>query len=420
MKQPFIQFKNVFKAFGENRVLNGVEFSIYKGEVTTVIGKSGTGKSVLLKHIIGLVAPDSGAILIDGKPLSRMKRAEKKAMKRKFSYMFQGTALFDSMTVSENIALPLEERSGVSKAKIRGLVEDKLKQLELTDIGDKYPSQLSGGMKKRVALARALVTDPEVVLFDEPTTGLDPIRKNAVHSMISDYQKQFGFTAVLVSHEIPDVFYISQRVAMLNEGQILFEGSPEEIKNASNPLVQWFIQGLEGRQDELTGMAHPSQGEKRFREEMARMERYQNVFSLILLTIENLDQVNEKVGYDAGQSAFKNFADQMRRHLRMTDIFSRYGINKILVILPNTDLDQARTVRGKLTKEMEIGHIKTEDVSEISDTDYPEEWRIETRSGLWFSVRVGVAEATKESVMEDVVAVAESNESMTYRFKIIR
>ncbi|MDM8551749.1 ABC transporter ATP-binding protein [Desulfobacterales bacterium HSG2] len=241
--QPFIQFRNVFKAFGAKTVLNGVDLSIYKGEVTTIIGKSGGGKSVLLKHIIGLAVPDSGMMLFEGRPFSEMKRAEKKTMKRKFSYMFQGTALFDSMTVFENIALPLVERTSLQKAEIRKQVEEQMEQLDLREINDKYPSQLSGGMQKRVALARALVTRPEIVLFDEPTTGLDPIRKNAVHNMISDYQKKFGFTGVVVSHEIPDVLHISQRVAMLNEGQILFEGSPEELRNTSDPLVQSFLKG---------------------------------------------------------------------------------------------------------------------------------------------------------------------------------
>ncbi|QTA88924.1 ABC transporter ATP-binding protein [Desulfonema magnum] len=245
MDQPLIQIKNISKKFGDNHVLNGADFCIYKGEVTTVIGKSGGGKSVLLKHIIGLVEPDSGMILFQGQPVSEMKKAEKRAMRKKFSYMFQGTALFDSMTVFENIALPLMEKTSLRKKEIQQQVEEKMQQLDLNDINDKYPSQLSGGMKKRVAMARALITDPEIVLFDEPTTGLDPIRKNAVHSMISDYQKKFGFTAVVVSHEIPDVFYISQRIAMLEQGKILFEGSPDEIQKLPDSVVQNFIQGVE-------------------------------------------------------------------------------------------------------------------------------------------------------------------------------
>jgi len=270
MNQPLIQFDNVYKRFGANQVLNGVNLSIYQGEITTIIGMSGMGKSVLLKHIIGLLKPDSGRILYQGRPLYEMKRADIDKLKARFSYVFQDTALFDSMSVYENIALPLKEATSLPKGEIRTRVQDKMKLFDLEGIDQKYPSQLSGGMKKRVALARALVTEPEIVLFDEPTTGLDPIRKSAVHSMISDYQRRLAFTGVVISHDIPDIFYISQRVAMLDEGKIRFEGSPEEIQQAPDEIVQQFIQGLETPHDALTGMATQAQGERKFQEEMAR------------------------------------------------------------------------------------------------------------------------------------------------------
>jgi phospholipid/cholesterol/gamma-HCH transport system ATP-binding protein len=172
-----------------------------------------------------------------------MTAAERKKLKTKFSYMFQGNALFDSMTVYDNIALPLKEKGKTPYREIKSRVQGKLEQLDLVGIEDRYPSQLSGGMKKRVAMARALVTEPQIVLFDEPTTGLDPIRKNAAHAMISKYQKTFGFTGVMVSHEIPDVFPISQRIAMLDQGQIIFQGSPEEIQKSRVPAIRQFIRG---------------------------------------------------------------------------------------------------------------------------------------------------------------------------------
>lgn len=243
---PLIQFVKVCKQFGETRVLREVNLSIYRGQITTVIGKSGVGKSVLLKHIVGLLEPDSGEIRVEGQALGTMSKQARRSFKRRISYMFQGNALFDSLTVYENIALPLTETSALKTAAIRQRVENKLEQLELADMGQKYPSQLSGGMKKRVALARALVTEPEIILFDEPTTGLDPIRKNGVHAMIADYQKTFGFTGVIVSHEIPDVFQISQRVAMIDEGRILFEGTPEALMATPDDTIQQFIQGLAG------------------------------------------------------------------------------------------------------------------------------------------------------------------------------
>lgn len=241
MNPSLIEFKNVHKSFGDNEVLKGVDLTIHGGQITTIIGKSGIGKSVLLKHIIGLLVPDRGQILFNGRPLDQMDPAERKAMKTRCSYMFQGTALFDSMTVYDNIALPLKERGRLKPAVIRQRVQAKMAQLDIAGIESDYPSQLSGGMKKRVAMARALITEPEIVLFDEPTTGLDPIRKNAAHQMISDYQVRFGFTAVMVSHDIPDVFYISQRIAMLDEGRIIFQGSCKEIQAAAHPMVRAFI-----------------------------------------------------------------------------------------------------------------------------------------------------------------------------------
>ncbi len=245
MADPFIQFIDVKKSFDENHVMRGVNLSVYKGEITVVIGKSGGGKSVLLKHIIGLITQDSGEILISGKDLSSLNKKEKKAFKNKLSYMFQSNALFDSLNIFDNIALPLNEKSSFSKEEIKEKVNLRMSQLEIDGTEGKFPSELSGGMQKRVALARALVTDPDIVLFDEPTTGLDPVRKKSVHSMIKEYQKKFGFTAVVVSHEIPEIFDIAQRIAMLNNGKIVFEGDRESLINSNNEAVKSFIIGKE-------------------------------------------------------------------------------------------------------------------------------------------------------------------------------
>jgi phospholipid/cholesterol/gamma-HCH transport system ATP-binding protein len=176
--------------------------------VTTIIGKSGGGKSVLLKHIIGLLQPDVGEILLYGQPISKMKPSQINKLRAKFSYVFQDAALFDSLTIYNNIALPLREGTSMAKTEIKKRVLDRLEQFELQAFRDIYPAQLSGGMKRRVALARAVVTDPEVVLLDEPTAGLDPVRRNAVYAMITDFQKKFGFTAVMISHEVPGIFYL--------------------------------------------------------------------------------------------------------------------------------------------------------------------------------------------------------------------
>ena len=245
MTQPFIELIDVHKCFGSNRVLNGINLSIEKGKVTSVIGKSGTGKSVLLKHIIGLMQPDSGQVCVDGVPTNKMDKSQKHRFYKQISYMFQDNALFDFLTVWENIALPLTEKKKVPADQIRDKVKEKMQMLEISSHEQKYPAQLSGGIRKRVALARALITDPVAVLFDEPTTGLDPVRRNSVHNMISEYQKEFGFTAVIVSHDIPEIFTISQHVAMLDQGKIIFSGNSDQISESDNALVNAFISGKE-------------------------------------------------------------------------------------------------------------------------------------------------------------------------------
>ena len=185
-REPLIEFKGVSKTFGTRNILNRIDFSIYEGEVTTLIGLSGTGKSVTLKHIIGMLKPDEGQILFRGKPIDQMSKKQWDDYIGQISYMFQSNALFDSMTVYENVAMPLKYGTNLSKQKIDEKVKARIEQTELTEVSDKYPSEISGGMQKRTALARALVTDPNIVLFDEPTTGQDPIRKNAILSMVAE------------------------------------------------------------------------------------------------------------------------------------------------------------------------------------------------------------------------------------------
>ncbi|MHC1711698.1 MAG: ABC transporter ATP-binding protein [Solidesulfovibrio sp.] len=243
MTKPMIEIRGLKKAFQGQEILRGVDMVVPEGTVTAIIGKSGEGKSVLLKHIIGLLEQDSGEILFQGEPLSAMTRPERRAFRRHLSYMFQSMALFDSMTVFDNIALPLRETERQPEAEVATRVTAMAERLELTGILAKFPSQISGGMQKRVALARALVTEPRLVLFDEPTTGLDPIRKASVLELIANSHKQFGFTALLVSHDIPDVFNVSGHVAMLDGGRIVWQGSPEAIAVSDDPVVRRFLAG---------------------------------------------------------------------------------------------------------------------------------------------------------------------------------
>ncbi len=402
MPEPLIQLENVHKKFGNQVILDGVDLSIFGGEVLTVIGKSGGGKSVLLKHVIGLITPDSGRIVYEGRSIDEMTIAERRALKSRFSYMFQGTALFDSMPVYDNIALPLKERATLSGSAIRGKVSEKMSQLDLNDIEDKYPSQISGGMKKRVALARALVTDPEIVLFDEPTTGLDPIRKNAVHSMICDYQRKFGFTAVVVSHEIPDVFYISQRIAMLDKGRIHFQGTPDEIKNSDDAVVNEFVKGLEAEQDDLTGLDTHIHGEQKFTVEMKQLRRNGTAFSLVLFKVDNMEEINTKWGHVEGQRILKNFAAHITGSLRHNDTCSRMGLNRIMLLMPGTKIDGARHVCARMT-----GNLKSADV--FGDR---------LRAGFCFSVSAGFAQAHPDSNMEEMLERAKSDQNKFYDFRI--
>jgi phospholipid/cholesterol/gamma-HCH transport system ATP-binding protein len=251
METALIQMIDIKKSFNGNPVLNGVNLSIFQGQITTIIGKSGTGKSVLLRHIIGLLHQDAGELLLNGVSSGRMNHSSRHAFQKHMAYMFQDNALFDFLTVFENVALPLSEKR-IKPLVIKERVGQQLFLLGLEGIDHQYPSQLSGGMRKRVAMARALITNPKIVLFDEPTTGLDPIRKNSVHSMIAHYQAQFGFTAIIVSHDIPDIFDISQHVAMLDKGKIIIQGKSDEVRHSQNPLVQSFIRGEDISSGETT------------------------------------------------------------------------------------------------------------------------------------------------------------------------
>jgi phospholipid/cholesterol/gamma-HCH transport system ATP-binding protein len=238
-----IQLTGLHKAFGSQKVLNGLNLTIPDGQITAIIGPSGEGKSVLLKHIIGLMQPDSGQIEVDGENIIGIRRSEMNRIREKFGMLFQNAALFDSMNVFENVAFPLQEKTSLSKDEIRTRVLSALEDVGLKNVEQKFTDELSGGMKKRVGLARALLLNPRIILFDEPTTGLDPIIKRAIHQLIKETHAKFGFTAVIVSHEIPDIFDIAQNVAMLFQGEILQFGTADEIRNSSHPAVKQFISG---------------------------------------------------------------------------------------------------------------------------------------------------------------------------------
>ena len=238
-----ISIDNLHKSFGGAEVLKGASLEIQEGEVVALIGPSGEGKSVFLKIVAGLLKPDSGRIVFNGKDLGSLGRDELASLRSRFGFLFQNGALFDSMTVYDNVAFPLRELTRLNEGDVRKGVLSALEQVGLTGAEEKYPAQLSGGMAKRAALARALVRSPAIMLFDEPTTGLDPIIVHSIHSLIASTRQRFGFSGIIVSHEIPEVFAFVQKVAVLHEGVIRFVGTPKEIFETEDSFVQDFIRG---------------------------------------------------------------------------------------------------------------------------------------------------------------------------------
>ena len=237
-----IRVVDLHKGFGGHPVLKGINLELETGKITTIIGGSGCGKTVLLKHLNALLLPDRGAIYVGDQDITRLRQTKLNDVRRKFGVLFQGAALLDSMTLYDNVAFPLREKTQLKETEIEKKVNESLEQVGLSGAGYKLPAEVSGGMKKRAGLARALVTQPEIVLFDEPTTGLDPLLGKSIHQLIRKMHDTFKFTGVIVSHDIPEVFKISDRVAMLAEGVITEVGATEEFLESQNPVVRQFIQ----------------------------------------------------------------------------------------------------------------------------------------------------------------------------------
>jgi phospholipid/cholesterol/gamma-HCH transport system ATP-binding protein len=238
-----IRIEGLWKAFGEKEVLRGISLEVEEGTTYVVLGASGSGKTVLLKHVIGLLKPDQGAVTVDGKEMSSLEGRALTEARQVFGMVFQGSALFDSMTVFDNVAFPLRERERrISADDLRSRVVESLRVVDLgEDVVDLWPSELSGGMKKRVALARALVANPKIVLYDEPTTGLDPITTNSVDAMITRAKDRRRVTSMVISHDIASAFRVADRLAVLYDGRIAAQGTPEEVRRSDDPYVQRFL-----------------------------------------------------------------------------------------------------------------------------------------------------------------------------------
>ncbi len=408
MENPLIEFKNVTKRFGNRTILDQVNLKIYNSQITTIIGKSGTGKSVLLKHIIGLLSSDEGSILFRGIPIDGFKKSEWDTYRGQISYMFQNNALFDSMTVFENIALPLQQITNLSKKEIESKVMVRIEQTELTEATHKYPSELSGGMQKRVALARALVTDPKIVLFDEPTTGQDPIRKNVILSMIAQYRKKFGFTAIMISHDIPDVFFISDRIILLWEGKIAFQGTYEESTKLEHPMVDEFLHSLEGFQDELTGLLSKQTFRARY-ESALRRKRKEKTITAVLFSVE-LDLLAENLGHMAALKVVKSLGKYINAQFDAPGGFSaRQSRDQILTMLPHVNLNEAQQLVDNFARELQ----------EQALFDIQTETQAEIRSDSCFEICVfaGITEANSNEEINHIIEKAKSRQKIIARYE---
>lgn len=237
-----IEIRNLHKSFGDKAVLKGINLNIETGDTIVIIGRSGCGKSVLIKHIVGLLEPDDGYVKVEGKIVSDLNEKELYRLRKKFGFLFQGAALFDSMTVEENVGLPLiESESRYSTKEIKDVVEEKLSVVDLGNIHKQKPAELSGGMKKRVGIARALITNPDYILYDEPTTGLDPIMSDSIDNMIKELAGKLNVTSIVVTHDMYSVKNVADKVAMIHEGVIHFVGTPEELLKEKDSIIVDFI-----------------------------------------------------------------------------------------------------------------------------------------------------------------------------------
>ncbi len=406
---PIIEFKNVTKRFGKRTILDRVNLRIHEGQVTTIIGKSGEGKSVLLKHIIGLLRPEEGRVLYRGQPIKKMNRKEWNAYLGQISYMFQNNALFDSKTVYENVSMPLRKYTKLSKKQVREKVMTRIEQTELTDMAHKYPSELSGGMQKRTALARALVTDPKIVLFDELTTGQDPIRRNMILGMIAEYKKKFGFTAVLISHDIPDVFFISNRILALYHKKIVFQGTPEAFEDFDHPFYDEIVTSIENLQDELTGLHSRRQFKVRYQTDLARRNGH-NHFAVVIFTLEDLDRIVDNLGHKAAQSGIRSMGEYINKHFGAVGGFSaRRSINQFGTVLPFSDLEEAERILEDFTTDFrENGLINIENAARQVNPSV---------SCFEFSVSAGLAKGDPEVELDSVMEFAQDNRAPIARFR---
>ena len=338
-----------------------------------------------------------------------MKKSEIATSFAQMSYMFQDNALFDSMTVYENIALPLQETTNLKKVEIDRRVMARIEQTELSDAVNKFPAELSGGMQKRLALARALITDPRIVLFDEPTSGQDPVRKNAILSMIAHYQRKFDFTAIIVSHEIPDVYFISNRILALYDGKIVFQGTPEELEKFDHPFQDEVINSLEGLQKELTGLYSKRQFKIMNHAHLKRRTIGGN-YSVAVFTLEGLNSIVTNLGYDAAHAAIQSMGLYIDKHFGAIGGFStRRNSNEVVTVMPYSDIADAENILQDFTKDFQGQGIR--------DIWAGARQQLTSANCVDFTVLAGIAQGQPIAEIDSVIESAKSNQKEIGRLR---
>jgi len=341
-----------------------------------------------------------------------MEKKEIETCLGQMSYMFQDDALFDSMTVYENVATPIRETMNLSEAEIDRRVMDRIEQAELGEAALKYPSQISGGMRKRVALARALITDPQIVLFDEPTTRLDPVRKNAILSMIAQYHKKFRFTAILVSHEILDIFFISNRILALYDRTIVFQGTPEELEAFEHPFKDEVLKSIEGLQEELTGLYSRRYFKVRYQTELKR-GAFRETYAIVVFTMENLDAISAGLGHKAAPEAIRCIGVYIDKHFGAVGGFStRQSTNEFVTVLPNSDLTEVKAILGDFTKDFQEQGIRQIQSGANKSAAVME--------SVEFAIRAGFAQGHQGQTtveLESIIALAKDDQKEIARLR---
>ena len=405
-----IRIRGLKKRLGAKQVLDGLDLDVETGETIVVMGRSGTGKSVLLKHVIGLMTPDAGSIEVDGVEVVGLPERELNELRKRFGMLFQGSALFDSKTVGENIAFPLREGTGLSEDEIQQTVTEALAMVGLHGIEGKMSSELSGGMRSRVGLARALVMKPEIMLYDEPTSALDPIMSDKINELILDFKNKLNMTSLVVTHDMATAYRIADKIAMLNEGKVIFFGTPAEIRASRNPYIQQFISGRRklhyavsaqpqekealnrtvdvGRlrrkddiaaqlrsnrnpsvYDSLTGLFNLHSFRQKLAETFAGSRQAGTEFALALGDLDFFSEVNERYGMEFGNQVLQGVAAEVRNCIRgQSDVAARYKEDSFMIIIGSTAAKAVTETVERIRSTVAGGMFETADEEQVQVT----------------------------------------------------